>query len=124
MPTILIVDDDEVIRTYLSESLSNSGFMTLESDNGQSALHLIKNHRVDLIVTDLFMPDMDGFDLLRNVLDYAPDAMIIVITGEHKYISSKIMLEMAKHLGAVDVLAKPFHITGLVNKIKYLLASS
>ena len=105
MRRILIADDSEVVRNHLKKLLSFQDFRILEAENGKQALDIVKRENPDLVLLDLNMPVMDGFEVLRKLSprlqkEFLP---IIVVTGEE----NKETLEKAFQLGAVDFIVKP-----------------
>jgi two-component system response regulator (stage 0 sporulation protein F) len=115
--TILIVDDEERLRKALARSFSEEDYRTLSAATGEGAIDLLKNRKVDLVITDLVMPGMDGMTLVRNIRDAAPEIKMIIITA---YGSAESMQE-AKELGVAHYLAKPFDLSDLKSKVKELL---
>jgi CheY-like chemotaxis protein len=105
---ILVVEDDEVVRTLIQVALEEDGFQVLTAENGQSALALIQQNAPAVIVLDLWMPVMDGWDFAR-VYRARPDgtAPIVVLTAA-------IDNELRRHELPVDeVLTKPFEVSEL-----------
>jgi len=80
-PSILIVDDEPLIRQALVRALSGEGYELLQAPSGIEALEILKKRSVDLILSDLVMPGMDGLELLRNARQVRPEALRIVLTG-------------------------------------------
>lgn len=116
--TILIVEDNEEIQHYLSEELSKF-FITLEAENGEEALEIIKENEIDLIITDVMMPVMDGIKLCRSIKQNLKTCHIPVIILSAK---SELKDQMeGLQVGADDYMAKPFSLSLLVTKIKNIL---
>ncbi len=115
--TILIVDDEERLRKALARSFSEDNYRTLSAATGEAAIDLLKNRRVDLVITDLVMPGMDGMTLVRNMRNIAPEIKMVIITA---YGSAESMQE-AKELGVAHYLAKPFDLADLKSKVSDLL---
>ena len=80
-PSILIVDDEPLIRQALVRALSGEGYELIQAPGGQEALEILKSRAVDLILSDLVMPGMDGLELLRNARTVRPESLRIVLTG-------------------------------------------
>ena len=111
--TILVVDDDELLREGLKTVLGRNGYRTLEADDGHAARHLIDEHRPDLVILDLMMPRWGGLAVLEH-FHGKPDApQFIMITGtegeEHK--------NRAEDLGVVDYIKKPFSMDHLLERV-------
>ncbi|MEO5364095.1 MAG: response regulator [Magnetococcus sp. DMHC-8] len=124
MAHILVVDDDEVMRAFLAAILRHVGHAVLEADNGESGLATLAAAPVDLLITDIFMPEMDGLDLLTTVLRRHPGCKIIAISGGYKAMNPQLSLTMARGLGAVDVIAKPFQTATVVRTVARVLQST
>ena len=116
--TVLVVDDEERLRKGLARSLGQEGRRALAAASGDQALDLLKSERVDLVVTDLVMPGMDGMTLVRNIRDADPGVKVIVMTA---YGSTSSMQE-AEELGVASYLAKPFALSSLKSVVDELLA--
>ncbi len=102
--TILIVDDDESLRRVTEFTLQEEGYDVLTAADGRSGLERFQSAAVDLVLSDVRMPEMDGMDLLPRLKAIAPDVPVIMLTA-HGTISSAVE---AMKLGAFDYLTKPF----------------
>ncbi|MFA4836520.1 MAG: PAS domain S-box protein [Dehalococcoidia bacterium] len=114
--TILVVDDEEHIRRFLSHELTKRGFQVFEASDGKEAIEKAREHRPALITLDVLMPGIDGFDVtavLKNNPDTKDIPILIVSVMEDK--------EKAYRLGANDYLTKPFEIETLMAKITGLV---
>ncbi len=101
---VLIVDDEPNLRKILAAQLSRDGYDVLLAEDGSEGLALLREHHIDLVVTDLKMPKVDGMTLLREALKEAPDLPIVMITA-HGTVDTAVE---ALKLGAFDYLTKPF----------------
>jgi CheY-like chemotaxis protein len=101
---VLIVDDDPQVRTLCRIVLEDPGYIVVEASSGQQALAVIKKTPIDLILLDLSMPDMDGFEFLKAVRAESPTFKIIAMSG----FLNKTMLPAARLLGSAATIAKPF----------------
>lgn len=82
MKTILIVEDDQLLRQALSKKFQNEGFEVLQAENGKFALNILKNRDVDMITLDLLMPEMDGITFLYNLKnDLKKEIPTIILTN-------------------------------------------
>ena len=115
--TILIVEDQKRLRKGLARSLSQEDFRTLTAASGEEALRLLEKRRVDLVITDLVMPGMDGMALVKNIRESTRNIEVVIITA---YGSAESMQE-ARDLGVAHYLAKPFDLPDLKSKVKELL---
>jgi two-component system OmpR family response regulator len=118
MAKILIVDDDPHIRKLLQVILSEEGFTILEAQDGKDALSLLDSEKVDLIILDIMMPNMDGWDLCENIRAYYSDSLPILMLTAKGETAQKVK---GFNLGADDYLVKPFHPAELIARIKALL---
>src|ERR1017187_4583809 len=115
---ILVVDDDRPIRSLCRLTLEESGYLVSEATNGKNALAAIEETEFDLIVLDLSMPDMDGFEFLKGVRAKSPKPKLLVISG----FLGGTMLAAAKLFGAAATLAKPFSPDSLILVVSEVLA--
>lgn len=119
---ILIVDDEDHIRELLKFNLEKSGYVVYTANDGLEALNLAREKQVDLILLDLMLPGMDGFEVCKeirrdNIISNVP---IIMLTAKSEEIDKILGLE----LGADDYITKPFSIRELSARIKALLRRS
>ena len=118
---ILIVDDDPDIRLLLDFNLSSVGYEVLEATNGAEALDIIKEHTVNLVITDLTMPVMDGYELIRTLKESPETSKIPVLmltAREEERVSRKGMADQPD-----DYLPKPFATADIQEKIAKLLSA-
>jgi CheY-like chemotaxis protein len=109
--TILVVDDEAIIRNVVRRKLEQSTpYRVLSADDGQPALELFKTEKVDLVISDLLMPHMNGIDLLRAMKQITPEIPVIIITG---YGTLDDAIEAIK-LGAEDFIKKPFDMNDVI----------
>ena len=108
--TLLVVEDDDAMRDLVVEELLDAGFVTLEAGNGREGIEVVKKAKVDVVITDLRMPDIDGFDLIRDVRATRGAPHIIMITA---FGSIETAIRAVK-LGAYDYITKPFEIEELI----------
>jgi len=108
MARILIIDDDEAIRSVLTVLLANKNHEVVTAQNGRRGLEAIENDHFDLLITDIFMPEMDGLEAMRLVRKSKPDLPIIVMSGSGNQDATPDFLAMATKLGAIQSIPKPF----------------
>jgi signal transduction histidine kinase/DNA-binding response OmpR family regulator len=101
---ILVVDDDMTICTYLENFFSRYSYQVITTQTGEDAIDIINNEKIDVILLDLVLPDMDGFRILDFIHQRDPDINVIIITG---YASLESAVEAVRK-GAYDYLRKPF----------------
>src|SRR6266705_3601536 len=111
--TILVVDDEENIRHTLRGVLADEGFEVLEAPDGRRALELLQHAAPRLAIVDVWMPEMDGIELVERMRSQAPGVPIIVISG-HGTIETAVRVVQ---LGAFDFLEKPFPLDALLNVV-------
>jgi DNA-binding NtrC family response regulator len=110
---ILVVDDESVIREALTRILEGDGFTVQTAKNGHAAIELLQQNEFDLIITDLKMPGMSGFEVLSAVKTLQPSAPVIMITG---FATVETAVEAMKN-GTVDYLVKPFTPEQILEKV-------
>lgn len=120
MNTILVVDDEPNYLIVISELLGEEGFETITADNGAKALALMKGADIDLVLTDMQMPDMDGFALLKAVKSSRPEMPVIMITAYGEV--EKAVRAMRS--GAFNYITKPFNNDELLASINKALEHS
>lgn len=103
---ILIVDDEKNIRFGLSTALQQEGYETLVAENGKEGLHMVHTQSVDLVLTDIRMPEMGGIELLKKISSAYPRIPVIVLTG-HGTIETAVT---CMHNGAYDFITKPINL--------------
>ena len=111
---ILVADDEQSMRELLAIVLRREGYEVLLADNGKAAIELLEQEPVDLLISDIKMPDMSGVDVLRAAKKLDPDILGIMITA---FASTETAIE-AMRLGACDYLSKPFDIDLLKMKVR------
>jgi two-component system response regulator PilR (NtrC family) len=109
MPTILIVDDEPNIIEVLEIVLQDEGMEVLKSTSGREALILLRDNDVDLVISDIRMPDFSGVELLREAKQLSPHTIFIMITA---FASTETAIEALQH-GAYDYITKPFRMEEL-----------
>ena len=120
MAGILIVEDDNDLREMLKNSLTRRKYTVLEATNGKEAMSRFKPSIVDLVLTDIIMPDEDGLKVIMRFRELKPAIKIIAISGGGKAGPGNY-LNMARALGADEVFSKPFSINSLLKKIDEIL---
>ncbi|MHC4401487.1 MAG: response regulator [Planctomycetota bacterium] len=100
---VLIVDDEEIVRRSCKRALTEAGYAVRTVGSGGDAINACRAERFDLMLTDLRMPDMDGFEVIRRVTREFPEVRVVIITGY----PSRESAERAEELGIFDYLEKP-----------------
>lgn len=114
---ILVVDDEPPIRRFLRTSLGTQGYQVLEAEDGQGALDMIGRNHVDVLVLDLGLPDIDGFEVIRRLEQKGSTVPIIVLSSRDDE-AGKVQ---ALDLGADDYVTKPFGVEELLARIRAAL---
>lgn len=115
--TILIVEDDPDLREALADTLALTDFSYLLAEDGQQAIQLLQSKSIDMVVSDVNMPEVDGYQLLQWVRQHAPQLPVLLMTA---YGSVSQAVEAMKQ-GAVDYLVKPFEPDALLAEIRRVL---
>jgi DNA-binding NtrC family response regulator len=114
---ILVVDDEEALRTVLSTELSSEGYEVSAASDGGEAIEMVKGNDYDLVLLDIKMPNVDGFEVLKFVKGTKPDIKVIMLTG---FADLKNAIE-SKRLGAEDFVSKPYDLVDLLTTIERVL---
>lgn len=120
MAEILIIDDDPQILRVLRSILEREGYAVREAANGKTAMALLEEAPPDLVVSDMYMPEMDGIEFLIRVQDLYPGLGIVAMSGGG-FMAKEELLSDAFHLGAIQVLAKPFTWDDVVGVVRRAL---
>ena len=110
---VLIVDDQRDIRDLFSEILAAAGFTTVTALNGQQALEIVRNRRIDLVICDLVMPEKEGLETIQELCQTHPALKVIAISGAF----GGSFLKAAQLLGASAALLKPVSPDELVRTV-------
>ncbi len=116
MATILIVEDEAVLRETVSYNLKNAGYQVDAVETGEAALKAVKERQPDLVVLDIMLPSIDGFEVCRQIRRTS-SIPILILTARDDEIDRVVGLE----IGADDYLTKPFSMRELMARVKALL---
>ena len=116
MKRILIVDDNLMMRKLIRNIFLNEEFEIVEAENGSEGLEIAKNHDIDLVITDIIMPVMEGLELIMHLKRDFPGIKIIAISGGKPY-----YLYMAKKLGIEKIFTKPLDLHQFLDAVKKLI---
>jgi two-component system cell cycle sensor histidine kinase/response regulator CckA len=118
--TILLVEDEDPVRLFASRALQNKGYEVLQADCGDSALELARGYdgRIDLLVTDVVMPSMDGPTLVKNITRDMPHLKVIFISG---YAEDAFRKDLDFDIDKIDFLPKPFSLKEIAEKVKEVM---
>lgn len=120
--TILLVEDEELLRAGVQEMLELQGYKVITAPNGQQALACMVAERIDLVITDLVMPQMNGIDFVHQLRTSQPDVPVIVVSGSTRNIMQRYGIDTIQVPGADASFPKPFKGVDLIAQIEQLLA--
>jgi CheY-like chemotaxis protein len=127
MASILVIDDDRAVLATIKILLERAAHTVEAVDSSRTGLRLLETQNFDLLIVDIFMPGMDGFETMKQVHQSRPDMPVIVISGQQFSLASAHapdFLHMATRLGAVSSLQKPFKPSELLTVVTGSLSSS
>ena len=114
---VLVVEDDRGLQNLFCKTLERNRFQSFGADNAEMALDILDREYIDLIVTDIMMPGMDGFELIRQIRDAMIDIPILIITAKSDILDKQIGFLS----GADDYMVKPIDINELILRVNALL---
>lgn len=120
--TILLVEDEDPVRMFAARALQNKGYEVLQADCGEAALELSRKFdgTIDLLITDVVMPNMDGPTLVKNITQEKPDLKVIFISG---YAEDAFRKDLDFDINQIEFLPKPFSLKEIAEKVKDVLSS-
>jgi two-component system OmpR family response regulator len=119
-PLIMIVDDEVGVRELLTDALRIAGLDTIEAKDGMSALSMLRKNKPDLLIIDVNMPIMDGFDLLERIRETKNNVPALMLTAR----AERADVSRGLRLGADDYVTKPFGLEELLLRIRAILRRS
>ena len=120
MADIMVIEDDELMRDMMMLILERQDHKVIGAENGKQAEHLLKQHKVDLVITDILMPVQEGMETIMILKHEYPDVKIIAMTGGGKT-NPDIYLKIAKKMGVHRTLKKPFKHKELMEAVNHVL---
>ena len=120
MAHILIIDDDDQIREMLKIMFEKKGYQVSLAENGAVAINAFMKNPADIILTDIFMPEKEGIEIIMELKELHPDLKIIAMSGGGK-VAPEAYLKIAKRLGAEITFTKPVDISKLMNAVEVLV---
>jgi DNA-binding NtrC family response regulator len=118
--SVLVVDDDESMRSIVTMCLRNSGYNVVGTSGRSQVMALLNTRQFDVVITDIMMPDLDGSEVIRAVRTLQPDAAILPMSGGADA-RSELCFDLAMRLGASVPLIKPFHLDELLMAVEQAL---
>ena len=123
MPRILVIDDEQLLRSTVVTILTRAAYSVEEASDGQAGIAMFHKNPPDVVITDIFMPNRDGIEVIKELKHSSPQTKIIVMTGGGNMRMTEFA-SVAKVLGADLVLDKPFESESLLAAINAVLVSS
>ena len=120
MARVLIIDDDSAVRDALARALTRAGHVVDRAANGRQGLEAFETESIDLVITDINMPEMDGIEVMNAFRRRGASVPIIAISGGG-LMPKELLLTTAAKLGAVEVIPKPFELIDLLEAIDRIL---
>ncbi len=122
MATVLVIEDDGATRRSIQRLLQAAGFEVTAAADGGEGMALFREQAIDVVVTDIIMPEQEGIETIMRIRSIAPFCPIVAISGGGR-IGNADFLQMAERAGASAVLAKPFEPGQLIAIVREVLAA-
>jgi DNA-binding NtrC family response regulator len=119
--TVLVIDDESAMRDYMRYVLEAAGYRVVEASNGREGIAILGSRQVDLMITDLVMPEKEGIETIISIRTQNPKLPIIAMSG---VLNSDTYLKVAGRLGAHGTLQKPFKKEHVLNTVATVLAAA
>lgn len=119
---ILLADDDPPLRKVIGKILTQAGYEVITVEDGLSAVEKTRNARPDLVITDVLMPKMNGFQVCKAIKEFSPPTKVILLSGI--YSKPSYRHQARKEYGADELLPKPFEVSTLLARVKHYLYSA
>lgn len=116
---VLVVDDEDFVRQLLLQMLQREGWRVIAAASGKEAIEIVHKEKIRLVLSDIRMPNMDGFELLAFVKEHDPDIPVLLISGKSEYSRADVI-----SAGADDFIAKPFRNTDVLLRVDALIDGS
>ena len=110
---VLAVDDERLVLDLLERNLKRDGYRVITAQTGAEAIELLKDNKVTLVISDIVMPEMDGFEVLANIKENYPSVPVILMSGRADQNREDIIAT-----GADDFIPKPFHNTEVLARVR------
>lgn len=124
MASILVIDDEVALLKGLERALKTRGHTVVTETTGERAISNLSENEYDLIVLDLILPDLDGFEVLQRIENFPNRPKILVFSGGGPFGSPEVLLRAARQLGANAVLEKPVSLKDFLAQVDDLLTVS
>ncbi len=113
--TVLIIDDDIAVRKFVTDLLIARGYKVISAVNGIEGLKIIQKEKVDIVVSDLIMPEKEGIETIKEIKSSNPEIKIVAMSGS---IYKDTFLKAAKGIGAHEIVHKPFRNDEIIEAIE------
>ena len=123
MARILIIEDDNEVRDYLDSVMTRAGYDVVVASNGKDGVELFRSHPVDLVITDIIMPEKDGIETIMDLRSNRKTPKVIAISGGGRA-EPENYLHSAKLLGADRTMRKPFTNAEMLRAVRELLGET
>ena len=120
MARILVIDDDASIREDVAKRLERAGHQVATAQDGKEALRLFEAEPADLVITDIYMPEMDGYEVIRTFRKLHPGIPVVAMSAGGQF-AKEVLLETAGYLGAIESIPKPFDLDDLLSAVERAL---
>jgi CheY-like chemotaxis protein len=120
MPRVLVIDDEENVLSLIRKMLERAGYEVLEAPDGRKGIGICQSRHVDLVITDIIMPEMEGLEVIIGLRKKLPDLKIICMSGGAR-LQPGDYLNLACALGANRTLTKPFEREELLEAVRELV---
>ncbi len=117
MTTVLVIDDEDMVRATLRQLLERRGFEVVEAQDGEEGQRLFRSRRADVVICDIIMPRSEGIGTIMGIRRMAPDVPIIAMSGGGRAHALEL-LQVAEQFGADHVLEKPFRMAQLLDLVQ------
>ncbi|MBB6625444.1 response regulator transcription factor [Clostridium gasigenes] len=117
MVSILVVEDNKNLRILMSDRLEMEGYKIFQSENGEKALEVLESNKIDLLITDIMMPTMDGYELIDILRKSGYNVPVLMVTAKDSFEDK----EMGFRLGTDDYMVKPININEMILRVSALL---
>lgn len=121
---ILLIDDNDAVRLVLATALRKAGYSVQAAPEGKTALRLLSSHRFRLVITDIFMPEVDGLEVIMKSVAHGRETPILAISGGGGIGGPDCVLKPAGFLGCRKTLAKPFELPEFLTVVADLLRTA
>jgi diguanylate cyclase (GGDEF)-like protein/PAS domain S-box-containing protein len=117
-PRILVVEDDPFLRQLITDQLCEAGYILLTAEDGAHALKVLEKQSVDVVISDIFMPNMEGIEMIRTLREQFPGLPIFATSGGTRLMDKDVILSVARRFGANETFTKPLDMPGILSKLK------